>query len=71
MIVTWASSYVSDLLVNKGYASTDVVRKVCNTLSKFIISVDHKMLGNINFILMSKWMNYFICIVMFLSFITS
>ncbi|GFU39994.1 sialin [Trichonephila clavipes] len=33
ILVTWIASYVSDVLVNKGYASTDIVRKVCNTLS--------------------------------------
>ncbi|GBN21879.1 Sodium-dependent phosphate transport protein 1 [Araneus ventricosus] len=33
MLVTWASSFFSDYLVNKGYSSTDIVRKVCNTLT--------------------------------------
>ncbi|GFU27100.1 hypothetical protein NPIL_452912 [Nephila pilipes] len=33
ILVTWLASYVSDVLVNKGYCSTDIVRKVCNTLS--------------------------------------
>ncbi|GBM59535.1 hypothetical protein AVEN_24133-1 [Araneus ventricosus] len=33
MLVTWASSFFSDYLVNKGYSSTDILRKICNTLS--------------------------------------
>ncbi|GIY35651.1 putative inorganic phosphate cotransporter [Caerostris extrusa] len=33
ILVTWTSSYLSDVLVNKGYCSTDLVRKVCNSLS--------------------------------------
>ncbi|GFY50396.1 hypothetical protein TNIN_71491 [Trichonephila inaurata madagascariensis] len=33
ILVTWIASYASDVLVNKGYASTDIVRKVCNSLS--------------------------------------
>ncbi|KAF8787702.1 sialin-like [Argiope bruennichi] len=33
IVVTWASSYFSDYVANKGYSSTDIMRKICNSLS--------------------------------------
>ncbi|KAG8182760.1 hypothetical protein JTE90_023398 [Oedothorax gibbosus] len=44
MLVTSASSYVSDVLVNKGVASTDVLRKVCNSLSCLGFSISFLLL---------------------------
>ncbi|CAL1293180.1 unnamed protein product [Larinioides sclopetarius] len=33
ILVTWTSSFFSDYLVNKGYSSTNIMRKICNTIS--------------------------------------